>query len=86
MSGGTFSITHRFLVPGDADIRALVRSQARNVAKADFAVEIEQKGLDELITWLESNYNPSSTAKTAELEVPAYVHDHQHLGTRTGCR
>jgi hypothetical protein len=49
-------------------------------------VEIEQKGLDELITWLESNYNPSSTAKTAELEVPAYVHDHQHLGTRTGCR
>lgn len=29
---GKFTIIHRFLVPGDADIRVLVRSQGRNVA------------------------------------------------------
>jgi hypothetical protein len=28
--GGTYSITHTFLVPGDANIRVLVRSQGRN--------------------------------------------------------
>jgi hypothetical protein len=41
LSGGTFSITHRFLVPGDADIRALVRSQARNVASPSNALNYE---------------------------------------------
>lgn len=29
---GTFTIVHTFIVPGDADIRVLVRSQGRNVA------------------------------------------------------
>jgi hypothetical protein len=29
--GGTFSITHTFVVPGDANIRVLVRSQGRNI-------------------------------------------------------
>ena len=31
-AGGVFSITHTFLVPGDANIRVLVRSQGRNIA------------------------------------------------------
>ena len=30
-AGGSFSIPHTFLVPGDANIRVLVRSQGRNV-------------------------------------------------------
>ena len=30
-AGGVFSITHTFLVPGDANIRVLVRSQGRNI-------------------------------------------------------
>jgi hypothetical protein len=30
-ASGTFTIVHRFLVPGDANIRVLVRSQRRNV-------------------------------------------------------
>jgi hypothetical protein len=30
-STGTFSITHRFVVPGDANLRVLVRSRRRNV-------------------------------------------------------
>ena len=29
--GGTYSITHTFVVPGDANIRVLVRSQGRNI-------------------------------------------------------
>lgn len=29
--GGTFSITHTFVVPGDANIRVLLRSQGRNI-------------------------------------------------------
>ena len=29
---GSFSITHRFLVPGDANIRVLLRSQRRNAS------------------------------------------------------
>jgi hypothetical protein len=31
-AGGSYSITHRFVVPGDANIRVLVRSQRRNAA------------------------------------------------------
>jgi hypothetical protein len=31
-AGGSFSITHRFVVPGDANIRVLVRSRGRNIA------------------------------------------------------
>lgn len=31
LPGGTFSITHTFVIPGDANIRVLVRSQGRNV-------------------------------------------------------
>ncbi len=32
VEGGGFSITHTFIVPGDANLRVLVRSQGRNVA------------------------------------------------------
>jgi phage protein U len=32
IAGGTYSITHTFVVPGDANIRVLVHSQRRNVA------------------------------------------------------
>jgi hypothetical protein len=41
LAGGGFSITHRFLVPGDADIRVLVRSQARNVASPSNTLNYE---------------------------------------------
>jgi hypothetical protein len=32
LPGGTYSITHKFAVPGDANIRVLVHSQRRNIA------------------------------------------------------
>lgn len=32
--GGTFAIVHTFVVPGDANVRALVRSQRRNIPSA----------------------------------------------------
>ncbi len=31
-AGGSYSITHTFIVPGDANLRVLVRSQGRNIA------------------------------------------------------
>jgi hypothetical protein len=40
-AGGTFSISHRFLVPGDAAIRVLVQSQARNVASPSNTLNYE---------------------------------------------
>jgi hypothetical protein len=39
--GGTFSIEHTFIVPGDANIRALVRSQGRNIPTASNELEYE---------------------------------------------
>jgi hypothetical protein len=40
-AGGTFSIEHTFIVPGDANIRALVRSQGRNIPTASNELEYE---------------------------------------------
>jgi hypothetical protein len=44
VAGGTFSITHTFRFPGDANIRVLVRSQRRNVPSPSnvLAYEISQ--------------------------------------------
>jgi hypothetical protein len=39
--GGTYSIVHRFIIPGDANIRALVRSQGRNVLSPSNVLEYE---------------------------------------------
>jgi hypothetical protein len=43
-AGGSFTIMHTFRVPGDADIRVLVRSQGRNIpsASAPLSYEISQ--------------------------------------------
>jgi len=39
--GGTFSITHRFVNPGDANIRVLVRHTTRNLASPSNVLEYE---------------------------------------------
>lgn len=39
--GGTYSIVHRFIVPGDANIRALVRSQGRDIPSPSNVLEYE---------------------------------------------
>jgi hypothetical protein len=39
--GGTFSIAHTFLAPGDANIRVLVRSNRRNIPSASNALTYE---------------------------------------------
>ena len=39
--GGIFSIVHTFLVPGDANIRVLVRSQGRNIPSSSNVLEYE---------------------------------------------
>jgi hypothetical protein len=40
-TGGTFSITHTFVVPGDANIRVLVRSQGRNIPSSSNVLTYE---------------------------------------------
>ena len=40
-AGGGFSITHTFVVPGDANLRVLVRSQGRNVASPSDVLSYE---------------------------------------------
>jgi len=40
-SNGTFSIVHTFIVPGDANIRVLVRSQGRYIASSSNVLEYE---------------------------------------------
>ncbi len=40
-AGGAFSIVHTFIVPGDANIRVLVRSQGRNIPTASNELEYE---------------------------------------------
>jgi hypothetical protein len=49
-AGGGFSITHTFIVPGDANIRVLVRSQGRNIPSPSnvLAYEISQAQNPEL--------------------------------------
>jgi hypothetical protein len=39
--GGTFSIAHTFIVPGDANLRVLVRSQGRNIPSPSNVLEYE---------------------------------------------
>jgi phage protein U len=41
IAGGTYSITHTFVVPGDANIRVLVHSQRRNVASPSAVLTYE---------------------------------------------
>lgn len=41
MAGGSFSIKHTFVVPGDASIRVLVRSQGRNIPSPSNLLEYE---------------------------------------------
>jgi hypothetical protein len=40
-AGGAYSITHTFIVPGDASIRVLVRSQGRNIPSQSNVLEYE---------------------------------------------
>ncbi len=40
-AGGAFSIVHTFIVPGDANIRVLVRSEGRNIPTASNELEYE---------------------------------------------
>lgn len=57
-ANGTFSITHTFVVPGDASLRVLVRSQGRNVPGESnlLSYEISQAQNSELT--IEASANP----------------------------
>jgi hypothetical protein len=58
--GGAFSITHVFVVPGDAAIRALVQSDNRNIASPSTPLEYV----------VEQTENPSLTINASALPLP----------------
>jgi hypothetical protein len=58
--GGTFSITHTFVVPGDANIRVLVRSQGRNVPSASNLLNYEISQAQNPLLTIAASANPIS--------------------------
>lgn len=58
--GGTFSITHAFLVPGPANIRVLVRSNRRNVPSASNVLNYEITQAENPQLTIQSSTNPIS--------------------------
>jgi hypothetical protein len=65
--GGSFSIGHRFVVPGDANLRVVVRGGARNIASASniLSYEIVQAQNKELT--IESSADPISYGQTVTI-------------------
>jgi hypothetical protein len=57
---GTFSITHTFVVPGDANIRVLVRSQGRNVPSASNVLTYEISQAQNPLLTIAASANPIS--------------------------
>jgi hypothetical protein len=66
-TGGGFSITHTFIVPGDASLRVLVRSQGRNVptTSSPLSYEISQTENPELT--IESSADPIPYGQSATI-------------------
>jgi hypothetical protein len=66
-TGGRFSITHRFVVPGDANLRVVVRSGVRNIPSASniLSYEIVQAQNKELT--IESSADPISYGQSVTI-------------------
>lgn len=56
--GGVYSITHTFVVPGDANIRVLVRSQGRNMPTPSDVRTYEISQAQNSLLTIESSANP----------------------------
>jgi hypothetical protein len=57
-AGGTFSITHRFVDPGDANIRVLVRRTSRNLASPSNVLEYEIEQAQNPALTIQASANP----------------------------
>ncbi len=62
--GGGYSITHRFIVPGDANIRVLVRSQGRNVPSPSNVLEYEITQAQNPNLTIQSSADPISAGQS----------------------
>jgi hypothetical protein len=65
--GGNYSITHRFIVPGDANIRVLVRSQGRNVASPSNVLAYEVTQAQNPSLTIQSSTDPISVGGSTVL-------------------
>jgi hypothetical protein len=57
-NAGTFTLPHVFVVPGDANIRALVRSQGRNVASTSNVIAYEVSQAQNSALTIEASSDP----------------------------
>lgn len=63
-SGGAFTIVHRFIVPGDANLRVLVRSQGRNVPSPSNVLEYEITQAQNPNLTIESSADPITVGQS----------------------
>lgn len=66
-SGGGYSITHTFVVPGDANIRVLVRSQRRNVPSPSEVLNYEISQAQNPQLTIQASADPIVCAQTVTL-------------------
>jgi hypothetical protein len=66
-STGSFSITHTFVVPGDANIRVLVRSQRRNVPSVSNVLTYEISQVQNPSLTINASPNPISYGQTVTI-------------------
>jgi hypothetical protein len=66
-AGGTFSITHTFVVPGDANIRVLVRSQRRNIPSPSNVLPYEISQAENPNLTIQASANPISYGQSVTI-------------------
>jgi len=66
-AAGSFSITHRFVVPGDANLRVLVRSQRRNIPSASNVLTYEISQAENPNLTIEASIDPISFGQSVTI-------------------
>jgi hypothetical protein len=66
-AGGVFSITHTFLVPGDANIRVLVRSRGRNIPSPSNVLTYEISQAQNPALTIEASADPISYGQSVTI-------------------
>jgi hypothetical protein len=67
MPGGSFSIPHTFIVPGDANLRVLVRSQGRNIPSTSNVLEYEISQAQNPALTIAASADPISFGQTVTI-------------------
>jgi hypothetical protein len=64
LAGGNYTIIHRFIVPGDANIRVLVRSQGRNIPSPSNVLQYEITQAQNPNLTIQSSADPISAGQS----------------------